>query len=120
MRFNPEQVRLNARQADTDDLLDRVTVFREGMEPEALGIIESELNSRGIRSQQIDEHGSRREKEVIFLSQGLAARCSFCRFCHKPAVKEGWAWHRLWGYLPVYPRYFYYCENHAPGERGNR
>ena len=40
--FNPERVWQNAREASTEDLLDRVTVYRAGMEPEALEIIEEE------------------------------------------------------------------------------
>ena len=34
------------------------------------------------------------------LPDGTAVRCSFC---HRPAVAEGWGWHRLWGVLPLFP-----------------
>ena len=34
MRFDVERVRQNVQQATTEDLLDRLTVYREGMEPE--------------------------------------------------------------------------------------
>jgi hypothetical protein len=43
-------VRENARAAPTDDLLDRVTAYRAGMEPEALRVIEEELARRGINA----------------------------------------------------------------------
>ena len=39
MELDLERVRANAQQASTEDLLDRATVFRDGMEPEALEII---------------------------------------------------------------------------------
>ena len=45
----------------------------------------------------------------VFLPDGTAAKCSFCP---RPAVAKGWAMHRLFGLLPVFPRNFYYCENH--------
>jgi hypothetical protein len=45
------------------------------------------------------------------LPDGTAVGCSFC---HRPAVAEGWGWHRLWGLLPVFPRYYYYCSEHRP------
>ena len=41
--FESERVRKNAREATTEDLLNRVTVYRGDMEPEALKIIEAEL-----------------------------------------------------------------------------
>jgi hypothetical protein len=113
MRFDPDRVRQNVRQASTEDLLDRVTVYREGMEPEALEIIEAELEARGLGAEQIQAHAGRRRREVIPLPDGTAARCSFC---DRPACDQGWGWHRLWGLLPVFPRYYYYCDEHHPAE----
>src|SRR5262245_49520354 len=43
MRLDLEKVRANARAASTEDLLDRVTVFRDGLEPEAVAVLEEEL-----------------------------------------------------------------------------
>jgi hypothetical protein len=111
IRFDPERVQANVRSAATEDLLDRATVYRSGMEPEALEIIEDELEARGVGPDEVAAHAARREREVAFLPDGTARRCSFC---HQPAVAEGWGWHRMWGLLPVFPRFFYYCETHRP------
>jgi hypothetical protein len=43
-----------------------------------------------------------------------------CSFCHAPAVAEGWGWHRLWGRFPVFPRFFFYCASHRPGDARTR
>ena len=106
--FNPDRVLLNARAATTEDLLDRVTVYRAGMEPQALDIIEAELRRRGVGAEQIEAHAERR-RDSILLEDGPAAKCSFC---HRPAVEQGWAWHRLWGKVPLFPRYVRFCEGH--------
>ncbi len=45
-----QRLLLNVRQATDEDLLNRVTVYRAGMEPEALVVIEEELAQRGYRS----------------------------------------------------------------------
>lgn len=111
MQFNHDRVRANVRQATTEDLLDRVTVYRQGMEDEALVIIEDELRSRGVRGEEITDHALRRERDTLRLPDGSAAGCSFC---HRPAVAHGWSWHRVWGLLPVFPRYFFYCDHHQP------
>lgn len=111
--FHAERVRDYARQATTQDLLDRVTVFREGMEPEALDIFEAELRSRGIFVPQIEAHASQREGEVLRGRDGTAATC---HRCGRPAVQGRWGWHRLGGLLPLFPRYLYTCAEHtAPG-----
>jgi hypothetical protein len=111
MRFDVERVRANVKEASTEDLLDRMTVYRGGMEPEALEIVEEELHGRGVDASAIEQYAARREREVILLSGGIAAPCSRC---FRPAVVQVRGWHRLWGLLPVFPRRFYYCENHRP------
>jgi hypothetical protein len=111
LEFDANRVRLNARQATTEDLLDRLTVYRTGMEPEALPIIEAELRERGVGAEQIAAHEEQRMQETTLLADGTAARCSYC---HRPAVAEGWGWHRLWGVCPVFPRHFRYCSEHRP------
>jgi hypothetical protein len=119
MEFDPERVRQNVRRATTEDLLDRATVYRSGMEPEALEIIEGELQDRGVYRDKIRAHAARREQEVLPAPDGVALTCSFC---HRPAVARGWGWHWLrlmiWGkrrpVVPVFPRYFSYCEEHRP------
>ena len=114
MRFDLERIRLNVRQADTEDLLDRATVYRAGMEPAALDLIEAELRARGLSDVDIEAHGERRRGETIPLPDGTAVPCSFCV---RPAVAQGWGWHRLWGLLPVFPRPYSYCQQHRPRSR---
>jgi hypothetical protein len=121
MQYDREKVRENARKAETEDLLDRVTVYRAGMEPDALYVIEEELRRRGVTAADLDAHLRRREEAGLCDDGGLPARCSFCE---RPAVARGWGWHRLqarWlpaalrGRLPVFPRLFRYCAAHRPG-----
>ncbi len=95
-----ERIRENAQKASTEDLLDRVTVYRNGMEPEALAIIDEVLEGRGITREMILKHSQKRA-ECVQRSDGTAIRCAFCL---KPAIKSGWGWHRLWGRIPIFPR----------------
>src|SRR5262245_46368269 len=98
-----------ARGAQTEDLLDRVTVFRDQMEPAALEVIEAELDRRGVTPEDIDRHTIDREAAGIVTRDGTAMRCSFC---DRPAVDRRWGWHRLWGLVPVFPRRIARCEVH--------
>jgi hypothetical protein len=110
MTINHERVRDNVRKAETEDLLDRLTVYRAGMEPEALEIIEEELRSRGVNTPHIQAHEEQRDKEVLWAEPGLALPCSFC---HKPAVAQGWTWqHIFFGLLPLFPRRATFCPEH--------
>ena len=109
MKADPQRVLLNVRQATTEDLLDRVTAYRAGMTSEALDMIEAELKDRGVGPEQIETHTQRCRQEILFLPDGIAAKCSFCE---RPAVARGWSMHRLFGLLPVFPRRFYYCKEH--------
>jgi len=111
LEFDPERVARNAYEATSEDLLDRITVYREGMEPEAVEIFEAELSSRGIGRAEIEAHAAHRSTRMIPLPDGTALPCSFCP---RPAVEQRWGWHRLWGYFPVFPRYLSYCELHLP------
>jgi hypothetical protein len=111
MHLNLEQVRANVRQAATEDLLDRATIYREGMEGEALDIIERELRDRGVSGEQIAEHERKRREGARLDPNGIALTCHRCR---RPAVGEGWGWHRLWGLLPLFPRRVAWCEEHQP------
>jgi hypothetical protein len=81
------------------------------MEPEAIDIIEAELRSRGVDQDQIEKYLEQRQGQVVVGPDGIAVRCSFCP---NPAVAQGWGWHRLGGLLPVFPRFFAYCEKHRP------
>ncbi|MCS6851516.1 MAG: hypothetical protein NZ700_10165 [Gemmataceae bacterium] len=120
MEFDPERVRANILKADTEDLLDRVTVWRAGMEPEAVAMIEAELQRRGIGAEQIAAHSAQRWATALPMPDGTAVRCSFC---DRPAVIQGWGWHRIQGrglaallsLLPLYrPRFLAYCAVHRP------
>jgi hypothetical protein len=126
------------RRAATEELLDRVTVYRDGMEPAAVDLMENELARRGFRPEEIAAHDQRRRESVLFHDDGTAVRCSYCE---RPAVARVRGWHRiggadpraatdsliangvlfvgrrLLGWLPLFPRTFYYCEEHRPTGR---
>jgi hypothetical protein len=109
MRFDEDRLRLNARQTTTEELLDRVTVYRDSLESRAVEIIEAELRDRGVGPQEIEAHQTKRGTGLLRDAEGLVISCSFCT---RPAVVQARAWHRLWGLLPVFPRWFNYCELH--------
>ena len=107
-----EAVRANAREADAEDLLDRATVYRAGMEPAALAVIEAELAARGVTRHAVERHLAARAG-VLYRADGTAYPCSFCR---RPAVRRGWGWHKLNGHLPVFPRVLCWCAEHESRE----
>lgn len=111
MIFDLKRVAENVRRADTEDLLDRVTVYRGGMEPAALDLIRGELDRRGVTADDILDHWENRRAMVLLRDDGTARRCSFC---DRPAVLRARGWHRVWGRIPVFPRYFTYCDQHRP------
>jgi hypothetical protein len=115
MRLNLERVRANVRQAATEDLLDRATVYRDGMEPEALDLIDAELRQRGVRAAEVEAHGAARSRTALRGPGGLPVRC---RKCYRPAVAEGREWTRLWGLVPLFPRRVAYCAGHRPAGWG--
>jgi len=110
MRFDAAQVLANARAAETDDLLDRVTAYRAGLEPEALDLLEMELHRRGVTAAQIGDH-ARQYASCLRAADGMVLMCSSCR---KPAVTVAWGWHRIWGKVPIFPKRFRYCAEHQP------
>jgi len=109
--FDAHKTLLNARQATTEDLLDRVTAYRDGMEPEAIEIIEMELRRRGVGADQIEQAQSEHAGTVMRDASGLPMRCSFCP---RPAIAQRSGWHRLWGRIPLFPRHLNYCAEHLP------
>ena len=111
MRLDADKVRANVREAATEDLLDRATIYRDEMEAEALDIIEGELRDRGVAWDQIAEHERKRRANALLDSSGVLLTC---HRCHRPAVGEGRGWHRLWGLLPLVPRRLAWCEEHRP------
>jgi hypothetical protein len=113
MGFDLRRVAEFIRRADTEELLDRVTVYREGMEPAALDLMEGELDRRGVTRAEIAEHAEERWRNAIPLPDGTARRCSLCV---RPAVVQARGWHRLFGLVPFFPRRVAYCEAHRPKE----
>ena len=111
MKLDLERVRANVRGATTEDLLDRATLFRSGMEPEALEIIDEELHSRGVTPADRVEHESVRRVGLVRGADGLPCVCAKCG---RPATWEGWAWGRLWWVLPLFPRRAALCDEHRP------
>ncbi|HZY91067.1 MAG TPA: hypothetical protein VFE78_39960 [Gemmataceae bacterium] len=105
MGLDLEKVRANVRKATTEDLLDRATVYRGGMEPEALEVIDEELRARGVVPDASRMRGPEGWPRV-------------CQACGRPATWQGWTWGRLWGVLPMFPRQAQYCDEHRP--RGDR
>ena len=108
MEFNLDRVRANVKRASTDDLLDRATVYRAGLEPAALPVILEELKARGVTPEAVVRHEQARTGVVVD-PVGVARQCARCR---KPAVVREWGWHRMYGKVPLFPRKFYLCEDH--------
>jgi hypothetical protein len=106
-----QRVRANIQQATTEDLLERATAYRAGMEPEALALIEEELHRRGVTVEEIQDQAQRWQRDALLAEDGTA-RC--CSFCPRPAVTSGWGWRRLWKVLPLFPVRLRYCEVHRP------
>ena len=111
MRLDLEAVAANIRRAETSDLLDRITIYAAEMEPSVLPMIAKELANRGVRPEEVAEHHQWRSETVLIHPDGFPARCDFCE---RPAVHQQIDWHHLWGRLPLFPRKFYYCDEHDP------
>jgi hypothetical protein len=109
MQLDLDHVRSNVRQATTEDLMDRATVYREEMEADALEIIDKELAARCVSAAALDGH-ARERRGSLRDACGMALRCSICA---RPAVRMQRGWHRLWGVMPLFRRDFYLCEEHA-------
>ena len=71
LAFDRDSVLANVRQADTEDLLNRITAYRDGMEPEAVAMIEEELRERGVTAAEIAAHHEHVRQEVVFLPDGM-------------------------------------------------
>lgn len=108
MQFNPDRVRDNAARATTEDLLDRVTVYRSGMEPEAVDLIEAELRHRGLGPRDIEAHALSREGTLVDVA-GVALKCAYCQ---QPAVAHGWKMLKVFGLLPLIPARVALCADH--------
>ena len=111
LNLNLQKVCAEIGRAETEDLLDRVTAFREGMEPDAVALIEQELQRRKVNGEQIKGRLEECRRDCLFDAAGVALTCSRCR---RPAVTRAIGWHRLWGLLPLFPRRTRYCKAHRP------
>jgi hypothetical protein len=112
MKLDLEKVRANVRGATTEDLLDRATVYRSGMEPEALEVIDEELRARGVTLDVILAHESVRGVGLVRGPDGLPRVCAKCG---RPATWEGCRWGRLIGWLlPLSSLRSGYCDEHRP------
>jgi hypothetical protein len=113
MKLDLEKVRANVRQATTEDLLDRATLFRSGMEAEALEVIEEELRARGVTLDVILAHESVRGVGLVRGPDGLPRVCAKCG---RPATWEGCRWGRWVGrFLPLASLRSAYCDEHRLG-----
>jgi hypothetical protein len=115
MKYRPEKTLAEAAKADSRDLLDRVTVFREGMEPEAVEIIEAELARRGIGPDEIRQHHQQLKHRVLLRTDGLPARCALCP---RAATESARGWFRLMRLIPLFPQNVYYCDEHWAKRQG--
>src|SRR5271156_1918106 len=109
MKSDAHRVQENIRNAPTEDLLDRITVWQLEMEPTAVELIQQELRNRGVGQNQIEAHRTHRQASILTDGDTFPVKCSFC---DRPAVKQGWGWHRLWQRVPIFPKFFSYCEHH--------
>jgi hypothetical protein len=111
MEMNLDRVRANVAAASTEDLLDRATVYRDGMEPEALELIEAELRKRGVTAAQQADHAER-YTGVLHDQDGMVLYCDYCEHL-VPAVWCGWRWHWYLGLIPIFPIRMSLCQDHA-------
>jgi hypothetical protein len=117
MTFDLKSVSEFIRKADTEELLDRVTVFRDSMEPAAVDLMEDELWRRGITPDMVVNHAANRG-EVVRRADGSAVRCSHRDrsrgfSCDRPAASVRWRLFRLWGKVPLFPWPLARCREHG-------
>lgn len=110
MDFDLRTVAENIRSAKTEELLDRVTVYRDDMEPAAVDLMEHELAHRGVTPERIAEHGRERRAAALVEPDGFVKRCAFC---DRPAVTRAWTWHRPHRRIRLFPQRLSFCEVHA-------
>ena len=102
MRFDPEKVKKNVERATTEDLLDRVTVYLAGMEPEAVELIERELARRGVLPDEVERHAAqRRQSGVIRDETGCRAHLCCLRRTRRGSALELAETVRCRAYLPA-------------------
>ena len=104
-----EQVRKFAALAETNDLIERVTIQRDDLDPEALTIIMQELLSRNISAETVSEYEKSRDK-FLYDSQG---KPRLCNICGRPAISSIKSWLKFLRIVPIMPITEYCCEAHT-------
>ncbi len=107
--FDLDAVEANVARAETEDLLDRATVYRNGMEPEALNLIDAELRARGIGDADLMARLRRTAGRGLVYGSGrpggeVRKVCASGRGAEMglaPPLARG---------MPVFPRPFAFCE----------
>jgi len=110
MELNLKKVAEFMRKAEDEDLLDRVTLYRDQMSRRQLDLFENELSRRGYHREEIAAHDADFRSDAIENKDGTVVRCSFCS---RPPCGRRAAGTPL-GKIPLFPRFFAYCRNHAP------
>ena len=114
MRFDIRRVAEYVHSADSEELLDRVTVYRDGMEPAALDLMEGELDRRGVTRAAIAEFEAMRRETALTRTDGTIIRCLLC---DRPATGRGRGWITIMGgRVPIFPWRFPYCDTHSRKE----
>lgn len=105
------RIREDALGTSTENLLDRVTVYRDETEAAAVELFETELDERGVTKAEIEAHAAMRESDGFLRHEdGSIVRCNYCP---RPATEHKWKWHRLWGwFLPMIRRFTHLCKEH--------
>ncbi len=98
------------RAMSTLELLDRITVLRDGMDIDALELFHAELASRGVGPDEIGQHQREMRLKSVQHQDGLPASC---HQCGRAATSSRVEWHRLWGLIPLFRRQRYWCEEHS-------
>lgn len=106
----PEAFEAWLQRAENEELLDRVTVLRDELEPEARSRIESELTNRGVSPTEVASHGAAREAECLRRADGSVRRCWRCPALATELVRRWW---KLYGVIPVVPVSRPVCREHA-------
>jgi len=110
MQFDVRKVAEFVRKAESEELLDRVTVYRDGMEPAALDLMEGELDRRGYSREEIADFEEQRRATALTCRDGTIIRCILC---DRPATVRGRGWLKIFaGGVPVIPWRFPYCDFH--------
>lgn len=110
MDFDLRKVAAHIRTATTEELLDRVTIYRDDTEPAAVDLIEHELARRGVTRDQISGHERERRATALVETDGFVTRCAFC---DRPAIVRAWTWHRPHRRIRLFPQRLSFCELHA-------